>query len=164
MKHFAFILLSFFLLSGCAGVQVHTDYEKNTDFSRYSSFAFLRSSIDESDLNDIDKRRIMRAISENLESKGMRKSSQPDILVSFFVQQTNRVDVWQDMWGWGWGMWGPNVSTYTEGTLFIDIIDRRKNMLIWQGQGNGIFVRNPKKREANINKFVDEIIRRLPIK
>jgi hypothetical protein len=67
------------------------------------------------------------------------------------------------MWGWGGlGMWGPQVSVYTEGTLFVDVIDARKNELVWHGQGNGIMVSNPKKREANINKFVQQIVAKFP--
>lgn len=171
MKKIVFLIALLITITSCSSIQVYTDYEKTTDFSTYKTFGFSKKALDEVPLNDIDKRRIMRALSENLQNKGMEKNLQPDVIVTFFTKETQRVDVWQDAWGgwgfgmWGWwgpGMWGPQVSVYTEGTLYVDIIDARKNELIWHGQGNGILVKNPKKREANINKFVQQIIAKYP--
>ncbi len=40
-------------------------------------------------------------------------------------------------WGYGYGYWpGWNmttVSTYLEGTIIVDIIDREQNQLVWRG-------------------------------
>uniref|UniRef100_UPI002FDB03F6 DUF4136 domain-containing protein n=1 Tax=Flavobacterium sp. TaxID=239 RepID=UPI002FDB03F6 len=71
-------------------------------------------------------------------------------------------------WGWGWNpwMWGGNtyVSSYTEGTLFIDFIDARKKELIWQGEGVGILTKNTKDKEERITEFVTKILNQYPPK
>ena len=64
-------------------------------------------------------------------------------------------------------MWGGagrlNVNQYTEGTLFIDIIDASKKELIWQGIGSGALAfRNIEKREDRIKEFVKEILEKYP--
>jgi hypothetical protein len=56
-----------------------------------------------------------------------------------------------------------NVNQYTEGTLFIDFIDKAKNELVWQGIGSGALkMKNPEKREERIRLFVKEIIAKYP--
>ena len=48
------------------------------------------------------------------------------------------------------GMNNVNVNQFTEGTLFIDFIDKEKKELIWQGVGSGAlrFQSKAKKEEA----------------
>jgi hypothetical protein len=73
-------------------------------------------------------------------------------------------------WGWGWGFnpwfWGaPNtnmVSTRTEGTLYINVIDGVSKQLIWQGKGRGGIHENMKDRDERIALFVQEIIGNYP--
>ncbi|MDB2385670.1 DUF4136 domain-containing protein, partial [Polaribacter sp.] len=56
-----------------------------------------------------------------------------------------------------------NVSQYTEGTLFIDFIDKEKKELIWQGVGTGALrIENREKKEERIKEFVKEIIAEFP--
>jgi len=75
---------------------------------------------------------------------------------------------WGSPWGWGWGYpWamgygGSNVSTTTEGTLYIDIIDAKTNELIWQGMGTASLVRNMEKKEARIKEIVSKILEKYP--
>jgi len=55
------------------------------------------------------------------------------------------------------------VNQYTEGTLFIDFIDKEGNELVWQGIGSGAMkLKNTKKKEERINKFVNEILSEYP--
>jgi hypothetical protein len=72
-------------------------------------------------------------------------------------------------WGWGWGFnpwfWGPNyssVSTRTEGTLYINIIDATSKQLVWQGKGLGGIQDNLKNRDERIALFVQEIVSHYP--
>jgi hypothetical protein len=71
-------------------------------------------------------------------------------------------------WGWGpgWGAWGPNVSTRTEGSLYIDLIDAKNKELVWQGRGEGTLnnVQNIEKKEQRIREFVAEILQAYPPK
>lgn len=166
-------LLFLFALVSCSSVQVATDYDKNVDFANYKSFAFFKSGIDKVEISDLDKRRILNAIDAELTTKGITKSENPDLLVNIFTKSRQQVDVnqfnagWGYGWGWGWNpwMWGgrsTTVSTTTEGTLYIDLIDARKKELIWQGEGVGVLTQNINKKEERIKEFVKKILEKYP--
>jgi len=161
---------------------VTTDYDAQVDFSKFKTFAFYKPGIDKAEISDLDKKRILRAIESEMTAKGFVKSSDPDVLVSIFTKSRERVNVnqnnfgpgwaWGFGWGWGWNpwMWGGrfdnvNVSQYTEGTLFVDFIDKDKKELIWQGVGTGALKnQNRVKKEERIQLFVKEIISNFPPK
>lgn len=170
------------LVSSCSSVRVATDYDKNAKFDEYKTFAFFKTGIDKAEISDLDKRRILRAIESELLAKGFTKSEKPDLLVSLFTKSQQRVDVYNNSWGygaWGWGGYGPgwggfgpgwgwgwnqqpNVSTSTQGTLYLDLIDANKKELVWQGMGTGYLSRNMDKKEERIKEFVAKIIERYP--
>ena len=61
------------------------------------------------------------------------------------------------------GMNNLNVSQFTEGTLFVDFIDKENKELIWQGIGTGALRNeNRDKKEERIKEFVKEIVSRFP--
>jgi hypothetical protein len=104
-------------------------------------------------------------------AKGFSKSENPDLLINIFTKEREQVEVNQFNAGWGWGlgwnpwMWGgmnTSVSSYVEGTLFIDLIDNRKKELIWQGEGIGVLTRNINKKDERINEFVTKILAQYP--
>ena len=62
-------------------------------------------------------------------------------------------------------MMGPsiqNVSSRTEGILFIDLIDNTSKQLIWQGRGRGPLTEMTSKRDERIQKLVTEILTAYP--
>ena len=161
-----------FLLTSCSSVKVYDDYDKNVDFTQFKTYAFQKSGIDKVEISDLDKKRILRAIDEQMTLKGFTKSETPDLLVNIFTKEREQVEVsqfnagWGYGWGWGWNpyMWGGNtsVSSYVEGTLFIDLIDAKKRELVWQGQGVGALTQNREKKEELINEFVAKILAQYP--
>lgn len=174
MKTIKFLpLLFLFVIASCSSVRVATDFDKNVDFTKYKSFAFFKSGIDKVEISDLDKRRILNAIDAELTAKGFTKSDNPDLLVNIFTKSREQVDVnqfnagWGYGWGWGWSpwMWGgrsTTVSTSTEGTLYIDLIDARKKELIWQGEGVGVLTQNMNKKDERIQEFVKKILAKYP--
>lgn len=169
------LLVVTIILSSCRAVSVVTDYDDSVDFSKYRTYAFYKPEIDKAKISDLDKKRILRAIEFELVAKGFVKSTNPDLLVGIFTESKERVNVNQNNnfgWGFGWGwnpwIWGGNninVNQYTEGTLFIDFIDKEKKELIWQGIGTGALrLESREKKEERIKEFVKEIISRFPPK
>lgn len=171
------LLIFAFLIASCSSIKVAADYDKEADFKSYKTFAFFKTGIDKADISDLDKRRILRAIEAELLAKGFTKSENPDLIVSIFTKSQQRVDVYNNAWGWGgfgagWGGYGPGwgwgfnnqpvVSTQTEGTLFIDLIDMEKKELIWQGMGTGFISQNMEKKEKQIKEFVMKIMEKYP--
>jgi len=168
------------LLASCSTVRVASDYDKETNFSDYKTFAFYKPGIDKAEISDLDKKRVLRAVEAQMLAKGFTKSSNPAVLVSIFTKAKERVDVYQNNfgfnggWGWGGGFWGGpwgwnngfnsnTVSRTTQGTLYIDLIDANKKQLIWQGQGTAPLVSGDvNKREERINLIVQEIMEVYP--
>ncbi|MCH8533928.1 MAG: DUF4136 domain-containing protein [Flavobacteriaceae bacterium] len=165
------LMLSLSTLTSCSSISVASDYDREIDFSQYKTFAFYKPGIDEVEISDLDKRRILRAIDRELTNKGMLKSPDPDLLINIFTEEHDYVNVWNDFgwgmgWGWGWGMGMPMHSVHrtTEGTLYIDLIDKKRNQLVWQGMGEGILSQRMDKKEAFINEIVTKILNRYPPK
>jgi hypothetical protein len=167
----AFVLLVF---ASCASVQVASDYDNNVEYSQYKTFAFYKSGIDKVAISDLDKKRILRAIETALIAKGFTKSETPDLLVNIFTKSREEVNInqfnagWGYGWGFGWNPWGfggqTSVTTSTEGTLFIDLIDAKKKELVWQGEGQGTLTKNTAKKEERIQEFVAKVLEQYPPK
>ena len=165
-------LLCLVMLTSCSSVRVVSDYDTKVDFTSYKTFAFYKKGIDKASVSDLDKKRIMRAVEAELVAKGFSKSVNPDILVSIFTKSREQVNVSDNNigigWGWGYNPWfygrtNININQYTEGTLFIDFIDKKTNELIWQGIGSGAMkMSNIEKKEERINEFVYKIISTYP--
>lgn len=166
------LLLFTAVITSCSSVKVASDYDDNANFSGYRSFGFFKEGIDKADISDLDKKRIMRAIEDELTKKGFTKSERPDLLINIFTQSRKEVDVNQMYNGWGWGYgwgsgwgWGWNntyVSTSTEGTLYIDLIDAGKKELVWQGVGTGVLTMDRNEKQQRINEFVTKILAQFP--
>jgi hypothetical protein len=172
MKKVAFIPVLFLILTSCCSVRVNSDYDKKVDFSTYKSYAFLKSGIDKMEISDLDKKRIMHSIEEVLATKGFTKSETPDLLINIFTKEREQVNVNQFNAGWGYGYgygWNPyvwggqtSINRYTEGTLYIDLIDAKKKELIWQGEGEGTLTKDTNKKDALIKEFVTKILEQYP--
>lgn len=156
------------LVTSCSSVRVTTDYDTQTNFNQYKTFAFYKTGIDKASISDLDKKRIMRAIEAELMAKGMTKSASPDVLVSLFTKSRERINVNDNYYGgfyypWYYGPSPVTVSQYTEGTLFIDLLDANKKELVWQGIGTGaLSTSSVERKEARIKEFVAEIMSEYP--
>jgi len=160
------------ILSSCSSIRVNSDYDNNVDFSQYKTYAFQKNGVDKAEISDLDKKRILKAIDVEMTKKGFTKSETPDLLVTIFTKEREQIDVNQfnTSWGFGWGLgWNPYfgggqtyVSSSTEGTLFIDLIDAKKKELVWQGEGEGYLTKVRSEKEARINEFVSKIVAQFP--
>jgi hypothetical protein len=169
------ILLSFCLIFiSCSSVRVFSDYDTAIDFKDYTTYAFFKPGIDEVEISDLDKKRILKAIEVELDEKQLTKSETPDLLINLAVKSSNDVYINQNNgfgYGYGfrfWNGWGlPNnniatVSSQTNGMLFIDLIDTKTKQLVWQGKGKGYISEYSKKRDERIQYFVTEILKNYP--
>ena len=133
-------------MTSCDSVRVAADYDRSVNFSSYKTFGFFKEGIDKAKVSDLDKRRILRAIESELLAKGFTKSKTPDLLVNIFTKEQQEV----------------NVSTTTNGTLFIDLIDAKNKELVWQGVGEGYLSTRIDKKEERIKKFTSSILTKYP--
>lgn len=180
MKKLALLpLLALILFStACSSVKVTADYDKSANFTQYKTYAFFKDGIDKVQLNDLDKKRILTAIDNELTAKGFVKTdNNPQLLINIFTKAQEQVNITNNTsypygpWGYyGWGYapyWGTNstsVTTSLEGKLYIDLIDTNKKALIWQGIGTGYLDKapSPEKKEERIQEFITKILEKFP--
>ena len=166
------LLILVILFSSCSAVKVAVDYDSKVDFKKYKTFAFYKTGIDKAKISDLDKKRILRAIETELTKQGFAKSSNPDMLISIFTKTNTNVDIYRNNFGYGYGWgWTPyywrgagreTVSTSTEGTLYIDLIDAQKKELVWQGMGTGVLSQDREAKIERINEIVMKIMEKYP--
>jgi hypothetical protein len=173
MRRFVLTSLALILLIpvlACSSMTVRADHDSRNDFGSYSTFAVFERQGKERrqpQMSPIVDRRIAVAMAAELEAKGFASTSarQADFLVTFYTAVRRRVVINRAGW-YGWGRWGWHggatwVNSFPEGTLVIDIIDRRTRQLVWRGVGDGAFTSsNPS--DQKVAKRVSKILRTFP--
>lgn len=147
---FALMLLG--TLAACAvGPDVRVDYDRNADFSRFRTFGWASPlGTDRSGYTTLTTDRIKAAVEREMTARGYTYSpNAPDLLVNFQGRFQERIQVGGgpafaapiSYYGYrGYGAWpgyafgsGPFVDQYTEGTINVDLVDRRRDSLVWEG-------------------------------
>ena len=177
MKKIIILILFVSIFNSCDSIRVSSDYNKNVDFSSLKSYAFSKDGIDQVKINDIDKKRILKAIDVELYNKGFRKNSiNPDFIINFFTETNQKINYYPSSNYYGSavsyggmghyaGSWYLDSYNYNEGVLFIDIVDNKNSELVWQGIGKGyIYTDKPEKKNAKINAIVGKILLQFPPK
>ena len=179
-----FALLFVVMVSGTAQAQVSSDYDKSTDFSKYTTYAFAGWH-DDSDriLSKFDKDRILSSLKAELDSRGMQLvEKDADAVFTLFVHvdektsttaYTNYVGGYGYGYNYGWvvypayggGMTSTTISErdYQEGTLIMNMYDDETKDMVWQG----ILVtevERPEKREHTIPKKMHKLMKKFPKK
>jgi hypothetical protein len=154
----------------CSSMTVRADHDSQHEFSDYSSFAIFERQGKEKkqpQMSPLVDRRIGAAMTAELEAKGFASASprNADFLVTFYTAVRRQVVIHHGGW-YGWRRWGWHggarwVNSYPEGTLVIDIIDRRDRQLVWRGVGEGAFTKsNPS--DEKVAKRVSKILQTFP--
>lgn len=136
--YFASLGVVLFLLISC-GATVATDYDRQTDFSIYKTYAFYPSI--ESGLNELDDARIMKAIDSVLQQRNYQNAEDNNFYINFYARQfvaTSNSSIGIGIGG-GSGNVGMGVSggipvggNIVKQSITIDLIDAVKDELIWQ--------------------------------
>ncbi|MBD3236857.1 MAG: DUF4136 domain-containing protein [Candidatus Eisenbacteria bacterium] len=166
--------------SGCSRVRVHSMTDPDASFTSYASFAFLpNGGRSEKPRNlpprlrrladPLYKASVQDAIEIHLEARGLRsvsRGSQPDLLIGYRTVVKDQARAVPPIYGVGWRgrvhvVRPGHVKWYKEGTLVIDVIDRKGEHLVWRGIGVGAM--RDIKPGAPLNEAVGEILSELPM-
>lgn len=173
------------MLAGCAAVgpDITTDYDSATDFAQYRTFDFMSRDERgaERSYDTIADRRLMSAVTRELEARGYRRAEQDaDLLVNFAVSTEEVEDVrtvpgavlpppW---YGWRAGYYydpwpaysyETRVDRYERGTVFVDLVDVERRQLVWEGRAVGRVTREAREDPgAALDQAVSEIFARYP--
>lgn len=160
-------LIAGVLLTSCNTVRVTYDFDRSTNFNTYKTYNYHQKGIDKLELNDLDKRRITEAIDAQMTAKGFTKSTTPDLYVNVLASSKEKINI--DNGGYYGGYWGgpywggpSRVYQYTSGTIILDIVDDKRNILVWQGAGSGLNVSNLNTKAEDIPKAIEEIMAKFP--
>ena len=139
------------LLGACATTpRIVAEGDPQADFSRYRSYAFYQPvAMEQSGYSTYLTTRIRDAIRREMEARGYAyDEASPDLRVNFQGLVRERTDVYSiprsdthfyyNYWARSYvavPFWydETQVRQYTEGTLSIDLVDARRNHLVWTG-------------------------------
>lgn len=155
---FAALLLA--VLAACAtGPRISSDSDPRADFGAYRTFAFYSPlAIEREGYASLVSGRMKAAARAEMEARGYRYSEDdPDLWLNINAYMQQRTDVntipdvdyayyysyryrgyvavpfWHDR---------TTVHRYTEGTVNVDLVDARRNALVWEGIAVGRVKRN----------------------
>jgi len=169
-------------LGGCAsGPEVRGEYDKAADFGKYRTYGFVAQTSPDggSEYRSLALQMLQRAATREMEARGYRLADSPDLAINFQGKLEEKVDVESTPApyygpGWGYGGWygapyggwgGTEVTTrrYNVGTLVMDIVDREKRQVVFQGGVEGVVTKEMREnREASINNAVAAIFSKYP--
>lgn len=179
-----FSVLAIAILMFAAGCAV-TDFDRSADFTAYKTFSFgeselrIKNPVYSSGL--IDKN-IKNTIRNEFAKRGINyQESGGDIVVSYKTYTEEKQQSAGSPYGYGpypffgyrffpYSYWGypyywsnqDRVKTVTEGTLIVDITDRKTNELVWRGSV-GANVDDVKNLQKQIQKGIKAMLKKYPV-
>lgn len=168
------------LLAACTTApRISSDSDPRADFSAYRTFAFYSPlAIEREGYASLVSGRIKDAARREMEARGYRYSEDdPDLWLNINAYMQQRTDVstvpdvdyayyysyrgyvavpyWHDR---------TTVHRYTEGTMNVDLVDARRNALVWEGIAVGRVSRNQAaaERDASIDSTIQAIFAQYP--
>lgn len=145
--------------------------------NEYQTFDFLDFKVQvltEHEINEENIDYMKTAIAKELESKGLRQSSNPDLVVNIGVvveeevqtRETNIRDMhYMAQRNYHWEVEEVPVGIYKMGTVSVELVDTRENKVVWHEQEKNVINKNPQKVRKKIDKGVVRIFKKFdPVK
>jgi len=160
------------ILASCAsGPRIITNSDPSADWSSYRTFGFFDPlGTDRGNVRSLMSNTLIDSTTREMQAAGFALSdAKPDLLINFVVStretiQTRpstsasmhhsrgRYNTWS---GWSASTSTTEVVQRTEGTLAVDIVDRARNQLVWEG---GATKRVTNSTRENQDQVLDDAI------
>ncbi|MFV0238332.1 MAG: DUF4136 domain-containing protein [Flavobacteriales bacterium] len=169
------IILGIILISFSCGPKIMYDYDRSANFSEYRTFNF-HPNMNLGAISELDGKRILNAVTNQMNIKGFRISNTPDLYVDVVPsirtrkKQTGNIGVGLGNWGRNFGV---NIGTSVpitkkveDSSLVLEMIDANSNQMVWQGvfENTTNASNNPADKEKFVNKSVSELFVNFPPK
>jgi len=172
-------------LTGCeTGPDIRADYDKAADFGKYRTYNFVAATgTGSTDAKSLALQILQNAASREMESRGYTKADNADLLINFKGKLEEKTDIESTpapMYGAGWGYRGyygapyggygyggteGSTRRYNVGTLVMDMVDRQKQQVVFQGGVEDVVTKKMlEDREALLNGAVSQIFARFPFR
>jgi hypothetical protein len=156
--------------TSAAAQEVSYDLDRSADFSSLHDYVWIRGTPVNDDLNH---RRIVEAIDEQLAAKGLHRTTEreaADVLIAYHAVFARDLAVHAMSSGWGGYRFAPSrsgsarVEQVVVGTLVVEVIDAKTGSTIWRGMTTReVDVQaSPEKREKNIDKATEKLFKHYP--
>lgn len=174
------LLLFAAILGSCSSIKTGYDYDKQASFDSYKTYGYTED-VAKLPIQELNRNRMIEAIDREMSARGFTKSDNPDVLLDIHVKAEQKRDAtatttggagmygyspWRYGYGGGFTTTDINVNEYVEGTVFINMVDRSADRMVWQGRATKVVNEDlsPEKREKNINTGVAAIFEHYPPK
>lgn len=177
------VVLATLALVACAtqGAKIRSNSDAAADFKQYRSFAFVSPlGTDRANYESLVSRALKAAARRELEARGLvYQDASPDLLVNFSgrlddklrVSPSSSLTVGMGYYGYRHGIYGTwplyhetDIDQYTQGTLNVDVVDARRNQMVWEGVAVGrVTEKTQANVEAAIKRVMPEIFAKFPL-
>ena len=164
-KPFILIIILLFI-GGCATqLKIETDSDKVYDLSSYSTFSIEAFDVikepSQISINPIFLQRVSRSIEQSLVKRGFKKSSEPDMVVKFFIATEREVERSQSYSSWyRRGYLDDRNQRYyrvDKDALTIRFHDAETDEVVWYAFSRFNRTKAPKEQEE-VNVLIEQAI------
>lgn len=172
MKSYVSLLLILLLVS-CNTIKVNYDYDKDLDFTAYTTYGFYTDM--KTGLNDLDTKRLLNAIEDVMRTKGFKLAEEPELYINVTAQvykgaPSNSVGV--GLGGGGNNIGGglslglPIGGAQLDREITFDFIDVQRDVLVWQATSISGYKENqtPEAKELKLLQIVEKALSKYPPK
>ena len=159
------------LLASCGAVKVDYDYDRGTNFSKYTTYNYFSDM--NSGLSQLDERRLLRVLDSTLTTKRYKLSEEPDFFINI-ISNEYRSNSGNNV-GFGVGGTGGNVggglsvgipvnSGGLKRMIQFDFVDADRDALFWQAVSDSGYRDNasPSVREDMLRAVVAKVFSKYP--
>jgi hypothetical protein len=174
MRRLALVFAITVAIAGCASMTVSSHIERGVNFTDFVTYDWgppdnLPVGDPRLDNNPFFNDYLQGAVEKSLAKKGFVRavSGTPDLLVHYHASVNERMDVYEvdNRYGYCYQDCQPQVSSYEQGTLIIDIVDSKTNKVVWRGWAqdtmNGV-IDNQARLEKQVDEGVTKMMKLLP--
>ena len=164
-------------LGSCAsGPKIRSQSDPTADFASYRTFGFFDESSGVAPAySSFIAQYLKKAVVREMQARGIALAENPDLLVNFNLVTKDKLQVTQSpsafygyRRGYVWGSAMPygtttDVSSYTEGTLNVDVISKAKMQLVWEAVAIGrVRDKALEDPEPAINQVIAQLFEKFP--
>ena len=161
--------------AGCAAMTVSSHIERTANFADFVTYDWgppdnLPVGDPRLDNNPFFNDYLQGAIEKKLAAKGYERAlmgGEPDLLVHYHASVNQKLDVYEvdNRYGYCYGDCEAQVVNYEEGTLVVDIVDRRTGTVVWRGWAQDAMdgvIDNQQRLEKQVDEGVTKMMVLLP--
>ncbi len=178
-KHLVMTLCIVFLTAACTvSPTIRSNYNQTIDFSHYKTFGFFEKLDTDTRYESLTSQYLKEATVNQMTQRGfVLTNDKPDLLINFRhnIQDKQYIDE-MPITGYGglsqsrshyyYGSWvgyRPYVDNYKEGKLTIDLVDKKSNKVVWQGEAVGrVNEEQQSNLKVSLHKTVSQMFAKFP--